>query len=323
MAAAAAAQPSIFDVIEQEDLEEVQRRVRADPSVLEERRVGGEETPLMWAIREQQPAIALWLIEHRGNHDLDAKDDDGWSAIHYACQYWPLEVVQQLVAAGADVRAVSETRFTALMMAASDGLAQVAAFLLTLPAVREGIDSINAYGETALSRACSFGRAPIVRLLLDAGANPTIPPGEESPLSHATNNNHPAIIPLLNHAIAEPQRPRLLHKARSLVDATHTIRKAQHDSAGRTRGEVRRKVIAAAPEYLRGRVAQGSKPLPHVQVNEEDEQKEEEERRQAMLAYVLGLAYGEKGAGLPGDVFVELLELMVPRWDTGARRPPA
>jgi len=68
----------IFDHISGGDLEEVQRRVRADAAVLEERReVYLGMKPLKWAIWERKPAIALWLIEHRGQHDLDSVDHRG------------------------------------------------------------------------------------------------------------------------------------------------------------------------------------------------------------------------------------------------------
>ena len=75
-------QHPIFDDIDGGNLEEVQRRVRADAAVLEEREEEWGMTPLMYAIWERKPAIALWLIEHRGQHDLDTGDTDGETALH-------------------------------------------------------------------------------------------------------------------------------------------------------------------------------------------------------------------------------------------------
>ena len=267
---AAAGQLSIFRVISRGDLAEVQRRMQADPSVMDERDECGC-TPLMWTILKEQPAIALWLIEHRGGHDVNSQDNTGRTAIHYANREGPLEVVQQLVAAGADVAAVTTDRSTALLFAAIDGHADIVAFLLTLSAVREGIDSINTSNYTALSLACFRGYIPIVQLLLDAGANPAIPEGDDSPLNTATATNSHDIVALLRPAIAEPERSRYLHKARCLVDASYEIRKAQNDSVGRTRGEVRRNIISAAPEYLKERVGRGE-PLPRVHVNEDEDE---------------------------------------------------
>ena len=69
-------------------------------------------------------------------------------------------------------------------------------------------------------------------------------------------------------------------------------------------------------------MAQGQQPrLPRVVVNEDEKQEEEErEKRQAVFTYTLGMAYGEKGEGLPRELFTELCELMVPRWDTGEQQ---
>ena len=105
---AAAAQLSIFALIERGDLAEVQRRVQADPVVMEELRWGWQCTALMWAIRRKQSAIALWLIGHRGGHDVNAQNYYGRAAIHEACQHGLLEILQQLVAAGANAAAASE-----------------------------------------------------------------------------------------------------------------------------------------------------------------------------------------------------------------------
>jgi hypothetical protein len=65
-----AQQHPIFDDIRNESLEEVKRRVLADLAVLEERGVW-EMTPLIYAVWKEKPAIALWVIEHRGQHDLE------------------------------------------------------------------------------------------------------------------------------------------------------------------------------------------------------------------------------------------------------------
>ncbi len=68
-------QHPIFDDITRGDLKEVQRWVRADAAVLEERDEEDEMTPLIYAICDHNPAIALWLIEHRGQHDLDTSEN--------------------------------------------------------------------------------------------------------------------------------------------------------------------------------------------------------------------------------------------------------
>ena len=85
MAAAARAHP-IFGDIRGGDLEAVKSRVLADPAVLEERYFFRQRTPLIYAICNDKPTIALWLIDHRAQHDVNAKDGDGETALHWACR---------------------------------------------------------------------------------------------------------------------------------------------------------------------------------------------------------------------------------------------
>ena len=74
--------------------------------------------------------------------------------------------------------------------------------------------------------------------------------------------------------------------------------------------------MAAAPVYLKQRVMEGL-DLPHVELEGEDE------KLAACVKYALGLEGGgivlaegqEPTVGMAPEVFVELLELMVPSWD--------
>lgn len=52
-----------------------QQHQRANAEVLEES-TEYRETPLIYAIYCEKNAIALWLIEHRGEHYLDTQDGD-------------------------------------------------------------------------------------------------------------------------------------------------------------------------------------------------------------------------------------------------------
>lgn len=71
----------IFRRIRRGRLEAVQHRVLADAAVLDRRAGNNMGTPLMFAISWDEPEIALWSIEHRGPHDVDSADDDGWTAL--------------------------------------------------------------------------------------------------------------------------------------------------------------------------------------------------------------------------------------------------
>ena len=203
-------------------------------------------------------------------------------------------------------------------------------FLLQQPAVKATIDAVNSISYTSLSFASFHGHLSIVQIL-DAGADPTIPAGQWSPLNRAAHNGHHDVTALLRTAIAEPQRPRLLLKARDLLDAALAIPEARKDAAdkGEPHDVQEQDAVAAAPAYLRGRVAEG-RELPAVVVVVDDDShgccchSEEDEKLVACVKYALGLEGGggvhEEGEGPPPegmvhDVFIELCELLVPAWD--------
>jgi ankyrin repeat protein len=316
----------IFSDIDHGNLEEVKRRVLAEPAVLEERESWNRMTPLMYAIFKRKPAIALWLLEQdRGQHSLEAVTYTGCTALHYVCRNCLLSVVQALVKAGANPVALDYGGWTPLKRAAFNTHTDIVAFLLRLPAVQATIDTINQDRCTALSLASYLGHHAIVQLLLAAGADPTIPDGPDSPLHQASNEGHTDVAALLRRAIAEPDRARCLHKARSLLDAAAIIAKARknaHDK-GLSPAEQQHKAIAAAPAYLQGRVERGE-PLPvaeltppqHHQQQQQQQQQQHYsvERLQATAAFVVGLGGGEEDQGLSDDVYVELLGYMLPAW---------
>jgi hypothetical protein len=115
-------------------------------------------------------------------------------------------------------------------------------------------------------------------------------------------------ITLLEHAIAEPQRILLLAKAREINDVNHAIAKAKVDA--------QRKLLTSAPPCFQllflprlPRVELHSPPA-HARPGDEEAKKQH-----ATLQYVLRAPeLGETG-GMSADVFVELMDMMAPRWD--------
>ena len=197
--------PDIFAHISNDNLGEVIKLVGEDEEVLNKK---GDDnmTPLMWALVKEKTQIAIWLINsvRVRRYDLNIQDVYGSTALHYASGRSTREVVQALVEAGADPVALTRDGSTPLIEAAQGiGNREVVEFLLQHPAVKERINVINKDNFTALSGASSEGHVSIVKLLLEKGADPTIPDGEFSPLNKAKNGQ---IKDLLNNYINQ-RRP--------------------------------------------------------------------------------------------------------------------
>ena len=228
---------------------------------------------------------------------------------------------------------------TPLIVAASYGAVYCLALLIArggdtlgLNAIRTGNDGV---GNSALHYAAFYNYPEIIALLLQAGANPTVKDvDDETPLDYARAKGHPQCAAILETAMLEPQCPRLLLKTRALLDAAHAIREARagnisnDDDNEQDQPVVRRRsprleskeqTVAAAPVYLKQQAAQGQE-LPRVEINDGDDQ-----QLVACIKYALGLEGGggvvvfgvqeEPAVGMLPEVFVELCEMMVPKWD--------
>lgn len=199
--------------------------------------------------------------------------------------------------------------------------------LLQEPRVLATIDAQILNGEihiywirlTALHFTCGakIMNAPIVELLLQAGANPLlVNMFGETPLD-VLRRVHPtryAAISLLEAAVVEPQRTFLLAKSRHQIDTSHVLGRIRAATQGRTRGETMRAVLTRIPGDLKER-AKKRQALPLVELQPAAEQ------QRAVLEYVLrssdsGEALGGmEHEGLPAELFVELLDMMTPQWD--------
>ncbi len=105
--------------------------------------------------------------------DVNAKDQEGWTALLLAADRDRASLVQTLVDRGADVNAKCDCPgylsggWTALMIAAREGHDDIARILV---AKHADVNLKSNLGRTALVEAANEGRADVVRTLLDNGA---------------------------------------------------------------------------------------------------------------------------------------------------------
>lgn len=103
--------------------------------------------------------------------DINAKDKNGWSALHWVASYGNLECVIYLLKNGADIAAKNNMECTALHSAAERG---------DLPCLKHLVEhGINIHGQdrynwSAVHYAAYNGHVDCTRYLLEQGVDPTI-----------------------------------------------------------------------------------------------------------------------------------------------------
>lgn len=125
---------------------------------------------------------------------------------------------------------------------------------------------------------------------------------------------------LVQAAVVEPERAIALFKAHSLLDAARGVDKAFADAheKGLARAAHQQASLKAAPAYLKVRVER-EEELPQLVTDSQ----EGHPVVVASARYVLGLEGASEGStGLPPDLFVELLQFLVPRWDPARKDEP-
>jgi len=126
--------------------------------------------------------------------DVDAKNNYGWTALHYAAAYGHADVVELLLEAGADIKAKNNSGGTALHYAAAYGHADVVELLVSAGA---NVNAQDKDGWTALFWASFKGYVAVVELLLASGAV------DKYALHLAAQGGHAAVVKLIESWIAE------------------------------------------------------------------------------------------------------------------------
>jgi hypothetical protein len=234
-----------------------------------------ECTPLMLAAWRGHDAVVARLLTSW--LDVEMGDIVGETAAHWACSFGHAPILSLLLDAGAKPDDIDSGEWTLLMFAADSGATECMRLLVAWTPEDweweedEDVLRLNAQqdedGGTALHLTQEI---EIVRMLLQAGADPTIRDWHDrTPLDVARARGNAQCIALLEASIADHHRARILFRVRALNDTAYAVPAARRHAinTGEPPAMQQEKTLAAAPPYLQGRVAEG-RPLPRVDMTE-------------------------------------------------------
>lgn len=121
------------------------------------------------AMKKGEASTAVDLIEKPGSTVINYRGGDGDAALHIAMRNRNPTWVGYLLSKGADPDIANRDGDTPLILSARLGFSEGAARMLMK---RAQVDKTNKLGETALIVAVQQRQAAIVRMLLEAGADP-------------------------------------------------------------------------------------------------------------------------------------------------------
>ena len=204
--------------------------------------VGGQPTPVADAAMHDDVASVRKLLKHGAN--VNAAQGDGMTALHWAAEQGDAPMTAALLAAHADVRAVTRIGgYTPLHIAGKSGNAAVVRALIK---AGSDVNAVTSNGATALHFAAAAGNVDAINALLDRGANPNVRESDwgQTPLVFAAEYDRADAIRVLLERGADPS----LHtKMVNLTDET-----ARDQSATRKRNAV---LVSFEPPARRDSVA--------------------------------------------------------------------
>ena len=125
----------------------------------------------------ERPPRDIWEATKSGNIEsvkqyldagaiVNAKDKDGWIALHYAALEGHKDIVELLIDKGADINAMDWDGFTPMINAALEGHKEIVELIIEKGAV---INTRDRLGSTPLDTILRFNNSEIVNLLRKHG----------------------------------------------------------------------------------------------------------------------------------------------------------
>ena len=191
-----------------------------DPAVIASRDAQGVSA-FLWSIYSRQPLIRDFLLAHLpaldifeasaagdcGRIELLLQQDamlvhensaDGWAPLHLAAGFGGPQATALLLTHGAHVHRFSRNPMHNQPLHACIALSQDCETARLLIAQGADVNMEQAGGYTPLHQAAAAGNAELVRILLEAGANPECVCHQgKTPADYARERQHDAVVQLL------------------------------------------------------------------------------------------------------------------------------
>jgi len=149
-------------------------------------------------IREMPPLLESSSFEEIAFCTIDDQDKADWyhwTPLHFAAQAGQTDVVEYLIAHGADVDAKNSSDETPLHAAAAKGHKEIVELLIAKGAE---VNAENMRGKTPLQLAADEDHKDVAELLIEHGANVNAKDSQgRSPLDRAKDKGHTEIVELL------------------------------------------------------------------------------------------------------------------------------
>lgn len=136
---------------------------------LAQQQFGSDGYKFLKAVKETDGATATDLLSRPGSTVVNHRGSDGNAALHIIVRSRNVSWLGFLLSKGADPNIADANGDTPLILASRSGFSEGVARLLMKRAL---VDKANRLGETALIAAVQTRQPGIVRVLLEAGADP-------------------------------------------------------------------------------------------------------------------------------------------------------
>ena len=128
--------------------------------------------PLFQALKQKDDEVVKKII--RSGFNVNTKDNDGKTALHYAVANGNLEIINLLLNRGAKINAKAKDKRTPIWMLETDDENLVMTILRLLISKGADVNHQNDEGESLLMLAAADDSLEGVKIFLNAGANPNL-----------------------------------------------------------------------------------------------------------------------------------------------------